>query len=118
MKENKLLELKNMLDSNGIPYTYECNDWKKENGKVDFTCYSIKYPEYPNSLVELHTTTKLATKGMTVRRMNIRHGKKLNDSLRKKRSPFVTMNNELFLIIDPAQAFEIIKKHHNKELED
>lgn len=116
MKENKLLELKNMLDSEGITYTYECVDWGKKNGKVDFTCYSIKYPEYPNSLVELFTTTN--TKIIVVRKMDLRPGKNFFGSLRRKCSPFSTMFNESFLLRNPASAFEIIKKHHKKELED
>lgn len=117
MKENKLLELKNMLDSEGIPYTYECKDWIRSDGKIGFTSYSIWYPKSPKSLVHIHTSTKLADKGCLIG--HLRRKNELYDFLRKKRFTYYDeFNDELFLLIDPASAFEIIKKHHNKELGD
>lgn len=111
MKENKLLELKNMLDSNGIPYTYEYKDWIGKDGKINFTSYSIWYPKIPESLVHIHASTEIADKGIWI--SYLRRKNELYDFLHTDQ-----FSDRLFLITDPATAFEIIKKHHNKELED
>lgn len=112
MKEkNKLLELKKMLDSEEIPYTYEYEDCIGKDGKVDFTTYSIWYPELPESLVHIHTSTKIADKGYWI--SYLRRKNELYDFLHTDQ-----FSDRIFLITDSATAFEIIKKHHNKELED